>query len=164
MLKRLLGRYGVWRVVNTALAAAVVTLALVFMLALFVPVRFELGRAGTSPGMNLSMANHLSEILQPQATSPSQVGKTIRPGLFKASTALRDKPMHDKTIERIKSQLRLQCIMKINGEPVAYINIENAGLMKCKEGDSVNDLFEVLSIDERSVETTIVGHKVTLTL
>jgi hypothetical protein len=72
--------------------------------------------------------------------------------------------MADKTIERIKSQLKLKCIMEIRGEPVAYINIKGASLKKCKVGDSVSDLFTVLNINKHSVEISIVDHKVTLNL
>jgi hypothetical protein len=72
--------------------------------------------------------------------------------------------MADKTIERIKSQLKLQCVMEMSGEPVAYINIEGTGLKKCKTGDSINDLFTVLNVYKNSVEISIIDHKVTLNL
>ena len=90
----------------------------------------------------------------------------FRAGLFKAATGLRDKPIADKTIERIKSQLKLQCIMEMNGQPVAYISIKSDGLRKCSIGDYVNDLFTVLDINKqnKSVEISILEHKITLTL
>ena len=54
--------------------------------------------------------------------------------------------------------------MEMNGEPVAYVHIKGTGLKKCKVGDSVSDLFTVLNIDKRSIEITIIDHKVTLSL
>jgi hypothetical protein len=90
--------------------------------------------------------------------------KFIRSGLFKSEATLSDKPMADKTIERIRSQLKLQCIMELNGELVAYVSIKGVGLKKCKIGDSINDLFTVLNINNKSIEITIVGHREILSL
>ena len=88
----------------------------------------------------------------------------VRPGLFKAASGLSSKPMADKTIERIRSQLRLQCIMEIAGETAAYININNVGLKKCTVGETVHDLFTVISIGDKSVEISIIDHRVILSL
>lgn len=89
-----------------------------------------------------------------------------RPGLFKPATGLQDKPLANKTIERIKKQLKLQCVMEMNGQPVAYINIQGVGLKKCCVGENVNDLFTVLYINKqnKSVDILIVEHKITLHL
>ncbi len=54
--------------------------------------------------------------------------------------------------------------MELNGERVAYVYIEGVGLRKCKPGDSVGDLFNVLNIYEKSIEITIADHKIILKL
>jgi hypothetical protein len=90
--------------------------------------------------------------------------KIPRKGLFKPATPVSDNSMAGATIEKIKSQLKLQCLMAMNNEPVAYININGVGMRKCKVGDSVQDLFTVVGIAKTSVELMIVGHKVTLGL
>jgi len=163
-INRLVAHYGLWRLVHICLAAGIVTLSAVFVLELVVPVQSNTEAISNSANMDVAAGQYFSEILQPGAADFQELAKTIRPGLFKASTPLRDKPMAEKTIERIKSQLKLQCIMEIGGEPVAYINIKGMGLKKCCVGDSVSDLFTVLNINRRSVEIKIVEHKVTLTL
>ena len=86
--------------------------------------------------------------------------------MFRPATGLRDKPLANRTIERIKDQLKLKCVMEMNGQPVAYINIQGTGLKKCRVGDNINDLFIVLDINKqnKSVEISIVDHKVTLHL
>jgi len=88
----------------------------------------------------------------------------VRSNLFRSSRSLQDKPMADKTIERIRSQLRLQCILQIDGEPIAYVNVKNMGIKKCRVGESVADLFTVLNIYPKSIEISIVDHRVTLSL
>jgi len=163
-IKRLINDYGFWRLAHIALAAAASMLAGLALLGLALPLRSGSGTVDVSSDVSGITAGHLSEILQPETPTWQQLSKVIRPGLFKASTPLRDKPMADKTIERIKSQLKLQCIMEMNGEPVAYVHIKGTGLKKCKVGDSVSDLFTVLNIDKRSIEITIIDHKVTLSL
>lgn len=86
----------------------------------------------------------------------------IRTNLFKPATPLRDKPVADKTIEKIKSKLKLQCIMEINHEPTAYIQIDGAGLKQCRSGQTIHDLFTVLAIHQDRVDVSIIDHKVTL--
>ena len=161
---RLVNRYGVWRSIHIVMAAGIITLTGVLVLELVIPVRLDSDWVDTSYNMNTVDTNYLPEILQPKPAKFQELTKIMRRGLFKSATSLRDKPMADKTIERIRSQLRLQCIMEINGEPVAYVNIKNSGMKKCKVGDSVNDLFTVLNINKKSIEVTIVDHKVTLSL
>ena len=163
-INRLVSRYGVWRSIHIVMAAGIIALIGVLVMELVIPVRLDSDKADAADNMNRVNTNHLPEILQPKLAQPQKLTKIMRPGLFKSATSLRDKPMADKTIERIRSQLRLQCIMEMNGEPVAYVNIKNAGLKKCKVGDSVNDLFKVLNINKKSIEVTIVDHKVTLSL
>jgi hypothetical protein len=93
-----------------------------------------------------------------------QQQRFFRTGLFKSAIALQGKPLADKTIERIKSQLKLQCIMTLNGQLVAYIQIKDVGMKKCAVGDTVSDMFTVLNIDKakKSVDISIIDHKVTL--
>jgi hypothetical protein len=161
---RLLNPYGGWRLAQWVLGLGVLTLAIVFMLELVVPVRLDSDSANNSPSTNEVTPNHVAEYLQPKPASFQELARAMRPNLFKASTPLRDKPMADKTIERIKSQLKLRCIMEIDSEPVAYINVKGVGLKKCKVGDCINDLFTVVRINQKTVETTIIGHRVTLRL
>jgi hypothetical protein len=156
--------YGLWRSIHIAIAAGIITLAGVLVLELVIPVRLASNTAGISSGTNIVTANRLSEVSEPKFADFSELASIVRRGLFKSATPSRDKPMADKTIERIRSQVELQCIMELNGERVAYVNIKGTGLKKCKVGDCVNDLFTVLNIDGRSIEITVVGHKTKLNL
>lgn len=88
----------------------------------------------------------------------------IRPGLFKSAAPVRDRPIADTAIERIRSQLSLGCILETEGELVAYIRVKDLGLKRCKTGDSVEDLFTVLDIQEKSVVISIIDHRVKLSL
>jgi hypothetical protein len=146
------------------IATATVILVGMLILELAIPVRLDSAANDTAFNMNVTDANHLPKVFQPASAGFQELSRVIRPGLFKSATSLRDKPMADKTIERIRSQLKLQCIMEMSGEPVAYVNIEGVGLKKCKVGDSVSDLFTVLTINKKSIEISIVDHKVTLSL
>ena len=160
----LIKRYGLWRLIHCFLAAAIVILILVIVLELTISIQ-PISNLSVSPaGVNIIAADNLSKTLRPVTLNTQELIKVIRPNLFKASSSLSDRPMADKTIERIKSQLKLQCIMEMSGEPVAYINIEGTGLKKCKAGDSINDLFTVLNVYKNSVEISIIDHKVTLNL
>jgi hypothetical protein len=162
-MNRLMNKCDVWRLIRIALAGGIITSATALVLELVMPLRLNNDTADTST-INTVAANDLPKILQPRHTGIHEVAKIIRAGLFKSETPLRDKPMADKTIERIKSQLELQCIMELNGEPVAYVNIKGIGMKKCKIGDSVSDLFTVLNIGKKSIEITIVGHREILSL
>lgn len=163
-LNKLINRYGLWRLVHATLAAGIVAFFSVSVLAVLIPVHANSEIIKISPEMPLINNNDLFEILRPKSLDTQQYSKFIRSGLFKALKPLRDKPMADKTIERIKSQLMLKCIIEIHGELVAYINVKGASLKKCKIGDSVSDLFTVLNINKHSVEISIIDHKVTLNL
>lgn len=163
-IAKLVNRYGWWRLIHLVLASTIITLAGVLLLELVVAVRVDADVFDAHHGINVVAADSLVEVLQPITTGPEQLANVSWSGLFRASTPLPDRPMADKTIERIKSQLTLQCIMEMNGEPVAYVNIKGAGLKKCKVGDTFRDLFTVLNINTSSVEITIVGHRVILSL
>jgi hypothetical protein len=114
------------------------------------------------PVANTVTTADLSKLEEPESGEFRKVTEIVRPGLFKSETPLSDKPMADKTIEKIRSQLKLQCIMDLHGEPVAYVRIKGEGMKRCKIGESVIDLFTVLDIHEKSILISIVGHKTIL--
>ena len=162
-ISRLVNRYGLWRLMHALLIAVITIQTCIFVLELAVP--FRPGDSfGAPSNTNVIAAKDLSEVLAPRKESSRELAKAFRSDLFKAASPLQDKPMADKTIERIRSQLKLQCIMEINGKQAAYVNIDGVGLKKCGVGDTVGDLFTVLNINKDSIEVTIVGHKVTLNL
>ena len=158
-VNRLVNEYGPWRLAQVALAGGIIILAGALSLELMRALRSKSAAFDSSSAVNTVAAEDLSQILPPEASRLSEVTGVMRPGLFKLETSTRDRPMADKTIERIRSQLKLQCIMELNGKSVAYVNIEGVGLQRCEVGDSVNDLFTVLNINKKSIEITIVGHR-----
>jgi hypothetical protein len=159
LLNELINRYGPWQLVQYGLAALAAGLVVVLVLELLVPV--GLGSNPVAVGPDIGAAG-VSEIPQPTTRDFQELTKVLRQGLFRASTGLGDKPLADRTIERIRSKLALKGILLIRGQQVAYIHVEGAGLKPCKVGDSVGELFTVLNIGKRSVEISIVGHKVSL--
>ena len=161
---KLIDSFGLWRMIHIILAAIAFVLVCVFVLELMTPISADLCMSETGSNINVSGDSNSLEIIQTEESEPQELIRVIRPNLFKASKGLSDKPMADKTIERIKSSLKLQCIMEMNGRAVAYINIDGVGLKQCKAGDAVENLFTVLNINERSVEIAIVDHKVILEL
>ena len=160
----LVRRYSIWLMVQAALGAGLLILTVVLVLELARPIRVSGEPAGTVATGELLSADQLLERLSARETVSNRIAAAMRAGLFKSATPLRDKPMADKTIEKILSQLKLQCVLPINGELVAYVNVEKSGLKKCRVGDSVEDLFTVIHIGQRSIEITIVDHPVTLSL
>ena len=162
LMDRLVDRYGSWRLVHAALAAPAIVLLIVLMLGLLLPVRLSSNSHIAASNVKETTAIDLSKTLEPSAADLQGLAKVFRPSLFKASASLGDRPMADRTIENIKSQLALKCVMAMKGEPVAYVYIKSVGLRQCRVGDSVGDLFTVLDISKGSVEISIVGHKVTL--
>jgi len=168
MLKRLshrfVQRYGIWLLVQLALGTAVVALTAVVVLHLALPVEVHSAAGTAAVQGGLVSEDELLETLQGHPTAARRIADVMRPGLFKSAAPLRDRPMADKTIEKIRSQLTLQCIMQINGEAVAYVNVQNNGLKKCRVGESVEDLFTVLNINDKSVEISIIEHRTILSL
>ena len=163
-IKNIVNRFGIWRTVQAALASLSAVLFAAAVSQLFVPAHFQ---------QDISYANDVSESapesissLPNESRDKAKEAIAYRPGMFKPATGLGDKPLADKTIERIKDQLKLQCVMEMNGQPIAYINIQGVGLKKCCVGENVNDLFTVLDINKqnKSVDISIVEHKVTLHL
>lgn len=163
-INKLVKRYGLWRLVHVFLITVTTILVCILVMELVIPVRLGSDNIAASANTKLITERDLSDVLRSNKTNPQDIAKVFRSDLFKAAAVLKDKPMADKTIERIKSQLKLQCIMEINGEQVAYVNINGIGLKRCCVGDMVNDLFTVLNINKNSIDVTIVGHRTTLTL
>ncbi len=163
-ISKILEGYGYWRLAQVATTAAFVVLTSLFVLALVVPVRLDSDPAALLPGASVVSAHGVPEVLQMKTPDLRELARVVRPGLFKAETPLGDRPRADSTVKRIMSQLTLVCVMEMRGEPVAYVDIKGGDMKQCKVGQSVGDLFTVVSIDveTQSVEVTIVGHKVRL--
>lgn len=155
---KLLKRYDIWQWTQIILSVGIVISSGLLVQQLVVSPSFE-NDAVYTPTPNIITDSNLAEIAQLGSAEFQEVGKAMRPGLFKSESHQRDKPMADKTIERIRSQLKLQCIMDLNGEPVAYVKVKGEGMKRCRSGDTVSNLFTVLNINKTSVEITIVGHR-----
>ncbi|MHC4396886.1 MAG: hypothetical protein ACYS1A_14650 [Planctomycetota bacterium] len=163
--ENIINRFGICHTVQAALVSFSVILLTAAVSQIFVPIY---------SGHTNSQANNISEFTLNENISSlldENKGKTkeaiaYRPGMFKPATGLQDKPLANKTIERIKKQLKLQCVMEMNGQPVVYINIQGVGLKKCCIGENINDLFTVLNINKQntSVDISIIEHKITLHL
>ena len=164
-ITKIIDRFGMWRTVQTALVSFSVILLTTAVSQLFVPVYSGQADGRTENASEFTPNENISALLD---ENKGTVRESIayRPGMFKPATGLQDKPLANKTIERIKGQLKLQCVMEMNGQPVAYINIQGIGLKKCCVGENVNDLFTVLNINKqnKSVDISIVEHKLTLHL
>jgi len=153
-----------WRLAHVLLGGVALALSIVLALELLMPVYVDSQKRPSGLSNHPQQIGRLLQMLREPPGDPDKVARTIRSGLFRAATGVSDKPMANKVIDRIRSQIKLQCVMKIGGEPVAYVNIEGVGLRKCRVGDSVEGLFTVVTINKRSVETTIIGHKVVFAL
>ncbi len=164
IINKILNRYGAWRFINALLLTGNLLLVCIIVLEIATPVRLDSKATDVSSNVNAATVSYLSDTLKSKPLAIEQLIEVIKPNLFKASTSPQAKPMTEETIEKIKSKLKLQCILNINGEPIAYVNIQDVGLKKCKIGDSVSDLFTVLNISQGNIELSIIGHKVTLSL
>jgi hypothetical protein len=164
IFKKLIYRYGLLGFIRRVLMAGIALLIIVIILELAIPLHVEQLDWEFSAGNDIGTTSETPGLLMQENSDYSKLNEVLKSGLFRAPTPLSDKPMTDKTIERIKSQLKLQCIMDINNELSAYINIQGLGLKKCRVGDTIHDLFTVLNINKKSVEISIVNHKVTLYL
>ena len=159
-VKKLIMKYGIWRVLNTLLVTGAVVVGGMFVLEMALPVTLN-SNDSEDASAAYTGTDTATGIPQP-STSNSMIDlRLIRSGLFKPSTGV-SKPMADKTIQKIKSRLKLQCVMEMSGEKVAYIHIKGIGLKKCGVGDSIEDLFTVININKNDVELSIIEHKVTL--
>ena len=157
-------RLGSWRVARGGMAATVGCLAAALIAQLAAPAQNGLP-ADPVAQRAADPAGALPENLDASvAVDVDAVLSVFRPGVFRSAAPLQDKPLADRTIEKIRSQLTLQCIMQMNGQPVAYIHIKDAGLKCCVVGEAVGDLFTVLQIRDKSVDVSILEHRVTLSL
>ncbi len=152
---------GSLNLINSLLGISVVILAVIVLLLFVRPIQFE-PEERSDDIIESVLSSDFSALLQSDTADNTDLAEAIRPGLFKSATPLRGKPMADKTVEKIKSKLKLQCILEMDQEPVAYINIDGVGLKQCRSGQSINDLFIVLDINKDNVEISIVDHKVLL--
>ena len=100
-INRLLNKFDVWRLVQIALVGGIIALTGILVSELVIPLQSNNNTVNTST-INPIATTNLSEIVQAKSTGFQEITKIIRPGLFKSETPLRDKPMADKTIERIK--------------------------------------------------------------
>ena len=164
-IKNIVNRFGVWRTVQAVLAGCAVILFTAAVPRLFVPIHIERTDSQANTLSEFAASEDISVLLG-ESKDKKREAIAYRPGMFRPATGLRDKPLVNRTIERIKGQLKLQCVMEMNGQPVAYINIQGVGLKKCCIGENINDLFTVLDINKqnKSVQISIVEHKVTLHL
>lgn len=156
-----MNRPGTWQCIQIALAASIIATTGVLIWLLASPLPLNDGLVSSAAGSPVANVD-LSSLGKQEPDQLQKVTEIIRPGMFKSETPQSDKPMADKTIEKIRSQLKLQCIMDLHGEPVAYVRIKSEGMKRCKIGESVMDLFTVLDIHEKSILISIVGHKTVL--
>jgi len=163
-LSSILSKYDPWRLIGTSLVGGIVVMAGMLVFESVSMLWQKNVVQDVSSIVNTIDSNSLSALLGPGTTSFREFEKDMRFGLFKPATPSQDKPMADKTIETIVSQLQLKCVTELNGERVAYIKIQGVGLRKCRVGDTVNDLLAVINIYENKVEIKIVGHTTMLKL
>jgi hypothetical protein len=165
-MNRLLERYGYLRLVQVAVTAAFIVLTSMFLLALVIPVGSDSDQTDLFPDPNLGGRKGVPVEFSEQTPDVGELAKVVRGGLFKAESQLADRPLADRTIRSILSSLTLVYVMEMGGEPVAYIDMKPDGVRQCKVGENVKDRFKVVNIDveARSVEITIVGHKVKLSI
>lgn len=154
----LLKRYDIWQWTQVILTGGIVISTGLLVQQLALSSHFE-SDAVYTPMPNIITDGNLAGVAQLDSEESQEVAQIIRPGLFKSENYQSDKPMADKTIERIRSQLKLQCIMDLGGKPVAYVKVKGVGMKLCRCGDTISDLFTVLNINKTSVEINIVGHR-----
>jgi len=162
MFKKIIDRFGVLYAIELGLGGSFLIAMVVFTLQMAVPTKPVSFESQASNAVGASDVG--SSLLNDGQSNVRETLSLVKPGLFKGASGLNDKPMADKTIERIRSQLKLQCIMQMSGEPAAYVNIKNIGLKKCTIGEKICDLFTVISINEKNIEISIIDHKVMLSL
>jgi hypothetical protein len=164
LAQKIVKRYGVKTICRFLLIAAIAVSTIITIIELARPIKVTTGETEAAGASRNELHSILPEMLKPKTQQDSLLSKSLRSGLFRPTSGLQDKPMAEQTIEKIKSQLKLQCIMQMNGQPVAYVNINSVGLKKCKIGDTINDLFTVVDILKDRIEIKIIGHQVSLTL
>jgi hypothetical protein len=163
--ENIINRFGIWCTVQAALVGCAVIFFTVAVLRLFVPIHIERTDSQANTLSEFAASENISALLD-ENKDKKREAIAYRPGMFRPATGLQDKPLANRTIKRIKDQLKLKCVMEMNGQPVAYINIQSVGLKKCCVGENINDLFTVLDINKqnKSVDISIIDHKITLHL
>ena len=150
------------QIVRGILAGVLVLLASVFSAEMVMEVRVD--DVSGEHGAPAAAGSDIGEFPASECLKAERVAGVFRRGFFKPATPIADKPMADGTIERICSQLKLQCVVELGGEATAYIYVKGAGLKKCQAGDSVGEMFTVLEVKSGSVDLSVLEHKVTLSL
>lgn len=144
-------------ITKATLFIAIAALIIAVILQIILPVKPyqpQIFSTGYNPGANnLRVADSETKI---------EMTHSIRNGLFKPSRRVNTGSITDKTVERIFSSLKLQGIMSIRGQKVAYIVLKNGQMRKCKIGEIVKDMFTVTDIQKNSVSIDILGHKLSL--
>lgn len=102
------------------------------------------------------------KIRQSESKPEIKMDHSVRAGLFKPSRRVNGNSYVDKTVQDIFKSLKLQCIMPIGGQKVAYIVLKKGQLRKCKVGDTVKDMFTVIDIQSDNVNIDILGNRLTL--
>ena len=159
---RLVQRFGTWRLAQISLVSLIALMLVLIGLEFLLPLPIDSLPVGDLVSVQTVGSTAITDSLD--SVDGSVFANVFWPKLFKAATPLNDKPMADKTLQRIKSQLKLQCVMNIAGEPVAYIHVQGMGLKKCRTGEGVGDLFTTLDIGRNRVEIQVLEHRVTLHL
>ena len=164
-VKKIIDRYGVWRTVQAMLVCGISILMLTTAARLLIPIRLSYVDHEADTLLAGRPDENISLLPQQEDNATKNKRMDYRAGLFKPASGLRDQPLADKTIERIKGQLKLRCVMELNGEPAAYINAQGEGVKRYSIG-SRSELFSVVDINvqTKSVDVMIVDHKVTLSL
>lgn len=164
IIRKIINRLGIVYTIEIGLGIGFFIAMIIIILQLALPIKQVILQLEDSndvlPTYAASRINHFQE----NDTEFRHTLSNMKQGLFKAASGLNDKPMADKTIERIRSQLELQCIMQMSGEPAAYVNVKDIGLKKCTVGEKICDLFTVIRIDTKSIEISIIDDRITLSL
>ena len=162
---RILQRYTTWRSVHVLLVGCIIVPALTAAFAFAWPVRNTIRITNGSPETTPVDGSNFEEWLHSQGLSNHASPVPIRSGLFKSASRLRRAP-EDKTVERIKSQLKLRSLMSLYDAPIAFVLVEGKGMRPCRIGGTITDGVEVLDIDleQNRMDIEITGKKATLTI
>lgn len=148
-----------WKLAVILLSGGILFLASLSALKLFMPIRDSIAALDPNSLVGVADPNNSSAISVIQSDMLGDMAQIMRPGLFKPATPINDKPLADKTIQRIRDQLKLLCVLNLDTDPKAYINVTNEGMKECKIGDDIGGLFKVLDISKSGVLIDIIGHK-----
>jgi hypothetical protein len=97
------------------------------------------------------------------ATLPVQSWQRIAASrhLFQPSAKLPTRRQTARSVEQVRSRLKLRGVLAIAGKPVAYVEVKGLGLKQFSEGDQTDD-FKVVRITPRLVQLEILGEEVSL--